>query len=64
MAVTEAQYKAQRKYDKEHIKTFMMRLHRTNDADILNWLDEQTNKQGTIKELIRREIKRNEEKGQ
>jgi hypothetical protein len=55
-AVTEAQYRAQKKYDAAHTKQFQMKLHLENDKDILEWLDRQSSKQGAIKELIRRQI--------
>jgi ATP-dependent protease ClpP protease subunit len=56
MAITKAQYRAQKKYDAAHTKQFQMKLHIENDADILTWLDAQDSKQGAIKELIRRDI--------
>lgn len=56
MPVTEAQYRAQKKYDAAHTKQFQMKLHLENDKDILEWLDRQSSKQGAIKELIRRQI--------
>ena len=56
MPVTQAQYRAQKKYDAAHTKQFQMKLHLENDKDILEWLDKQPSKQGAIKELIRRQI--------
>ena len=56
MAVTKAAMKAQAKYDKENTKSFMMKLNTKYDADILEWLNQQKNKQGAVKELIRKEI--------
>ena len=47
---------AQAKYDKEHTVGMYMKFNKSSDKDILQWLDEQPNKQGAIKELIRREI--------
>jgi hypothetical protein len=57
MPVTEAQYRAQKKYDATHTKQFQMKLHLENDKDILEWLEKQPSKQGAIKELIRKQIR-------
>lgn len=57
MPLTEAQYRAQKKYDAAHTKQFQMKLHRENDKDILEWLEKQPSKQGAIKELIRKQIR-------
>ena len=46
----------QERYDKANTKAFTMKLNMKTDADILNWLKSQTNKQGKIKALIRNEI--------
>lgn len=56
MAITKAALEAQARYDKENTKRFMMKLNVKYDADILEWLDHQANKQGAIKELIRKRI--------
>jgi hypothetical protein len=56
MPVTQAQYRAQKKYDAAHTRQFQMKLHLENDKDILEWLDKQPSKHGAIKELIRRQI--------
>lgn len=53
---TEAQLKAQAKYDEAKTKQFKMKLNLKTDADILEKLDSVANKQGYIKELIRRDI--------
>lgn len=47
---------AQDRYDRTNTKQFKMKLNLKTDADILNWLDKQENKQGSIKALIRNEI--------
>lgn len=57
MATTEAQRRAVAKYDAEHTRQIKMKLNTETDADILAWLDSQTNKQGAIKEAIRDKIK-------
>lgn len=53
---TQAQLKAQAKYDKANTKQIMLKLNRTTDADILERLAEVGNVQGYIKQLIRRDI--------
>lgn len=53
---TGAQLKAIRKYDDEHTKQIVLKLNLKTDADILERLGEVGNKQGYIKELIRRDI--------
>ena len=54
---TEAQKRAAAKYDKENTRLITLKLNLTTDADILERLAEAGNKQGYIKELIRKEIK-------
>lgn len=61
MAITKAALEAQARYDKENTKRFMMKLNIKHDADILEWLDQQSNKQGAIKQLIREAIKKQPE---
>jgi hypothetical protein len=45
----------QAKYDSTHIMKISLKLHKKNDADIIKAIDEK-NKQGSIKELLRRGI--------
>ena len=56
---TEAQKRATLKYDTENTMQIKMKLNRVTDADILELLDRQENKQGFIKELLRDYIKKN-----
>ena len=58
MATTNKQTIAQMKYDPKATKQIRMKLNIKSDADILAKLDEVDNKQGYIKELIRKDIKR------
>lgn len=51
--MTDAQKKAQKKYDKENTKQVVLKLNMKSDADILARLQNEENKQGYIKELIR-----------
>ena len=54
---TEAQIKASAKYDAKNTKLIPIKLNLKTDADILEWMDQQSNRQGAIKELIRKAIK-------
>lgn len=53
---TEAQIKAQAKYDAENTRQVHLKLNRGTDKDVLDKLDEVPSKQGYIKELIRRDL--------
>lgn len=52
----ETQKKAILKYDKENTTQIKMKLNNKTDSDILEQLNKQPNKQGYIKELIRKDI--------
>lgn len=54
---SEAKKKANAKYDAAHTKQITLKLNITTDADILARLDAVGNKQGYIKELIRKDTK-------
>ncbi len=45
----------QAKYDSEKIIKITLKLHKENDKDIIDAID-QTNKQGSIKKLIRKNL--------
>ena len=45
------------KYDKENTKRVFIKLNKNTDKDILDYLDGIPNKQGYIKELIRKDMK-------
>lgn len=57
---SEAQIKAQARYDKTHTRTFALKMNLRTDADILKKLDSVGNKQGYIKQLIRYDIWKSE----
>ncbi|AJC11713.1 hypothetical protein JI75_02525 [Berryella intestinalis] len=57
MAVSEAQKRAAAKYAREKTKTITLRLY-PGDADILEHLGTQENKQGYLKRLIREDMER------
>lgn len=54
------QYRAQVKYDAANTIQFKMKLNKKTDADILAQLEKVGNKQGYIKELIRKDMRNNE----
>ena len=54
--VSEAQKRATARYDAENTKQVMLKLNVRTDEDILKRLEEVPNKQGYIKELIRRDM--------
>lgn len=56
--LTEAQKKAQAKYDKENTRQIHLKLNRSTDADVIKALDDAESKQGYIKRLIRADISR------
>lgn len=47
---------AKERYDSANTKQFKMKLNIKTDADIIEWLDTQDNKQGAVKDLIRNAI--------
>lgn len=49
---------AKERYDAANTRQIKMKLNIKTDADILAWLDAQASKQGAIKELIRKELKK------
>ncbi|WP_298625738.1 hypothetical protein [uncultured Senegalimassilia sp.] len=53
---TEAQIKAQARYDAENTRQVHLKLNRNTDKDVLDKLDEVPSKQGYIKELIRADL--------
>lgn len=52
----ETQKKYQAEWDKKNIKGFYIKLSKSTDADIIRWLESIPNKQGYIKELIRKNM--------
>lgn len=44
------------RYDKEHSYNVKLKLNKIHDTDIIDWFERQPNKQGAVKELIRKEI--------
>ena len=55
---TEARLRANAKYDAKATRQVMLKLNIKTDADILRKLDSVGNKQGYIKDLIRKDIEK------
>lgn len=56
---SEAQIRANAKYDAANTIQFKIKLNKTTDADIIKHLQAQSNKQGYIKNLILQDIQKN-----
>lgn len=54
---SEAQRRASAKYDKANKVTVTVKLNKKHDADIIEHLAKQENRQGYIKNLIREDMK-------
>lgn len=55
----EVRLRAQKKYDESHkdlFKQYHFKLNRVDDADIIEKLEKVENRQGYIKDLIRKDI--------
>lgn len=59
---TDAQLKASRKYDQQNTRLIQLKLNKKTDSDILDFLDGLDNRQGYIKELIRKQISGEDQK--
>ena len=57
---TEAQRKAQRRYDAKNTRQVHIKLNVRTDKDVLARLDEVQSKQGYIKRLIREDLAKEE----
>ena len=53
---SEAKIRASAKYDKNNTRLIQLKLNKKTDADILDYLDKLDNRQGYIKELIRKDM--------
>ena len=56
--VSEAQKRANEKWDKANIRRFVLKVTKTTEKDILDKLEAQENVNGYIKRLIREDIER------
>ena len=55
---TEAQRRAIKKYKQDNEKRYSFRAYKNTDADLIEYLDKATNKEGTIKAAIREKMER------
>ncbi|MGN0504384.1 MAG: hypothetical protein ACI4HJ_04980 [Ruminococcus sp.] len=46
-------YAASAKYEKDHVKRYVVKLVDNTDQELIDWLEKQDNKAGYIKGLIR-----------
>lgn len=53
-----ADSEAKKAWDKENTTKLCLKLQRRTDADILQYLDQQPSKQGTIKQALREKMAR------
>ena len=53
MKTSEAQKRAVAKYDATNTKSFLLKLNKKTDADIIAHLEQQSNKLAYLKKLIR-----------
>ena len=58
MTVSDAQKRANAKFEREKTRSIKIKLTKSTDADILAKLDSVGNKQGYIKALIRADLKK------
>ena len=56
MSIPEKKLTPQQKYDKANAKVYTIKVIRSTENDIIQKLDEQKNKAGYIKSLIREDI--------
>ena len=56
---SEAQKRAAKKYNKEYVVRFLVRINRNTEADILDRLNKVPAKMTYIKDLIRKDIQEN-----
>lgn len=59
---SESQIKAQARYDRQNTVRFSLKLNIQTDTDVIQWIRKQKSMQGAIKQLIRDEISRTDER--
>lgn len=55
--MTEAHKRAVGKYFKKNIRQVVIKLNKATDKDLIDYIDSLDNIQGTIKNILRKEIK-------
>lgn len=56
--VERVKYAPQERYQKENIQRVVIKLNKKTDADILEHLETKENRQGYLKELIRKDMEK------
>lgn len=51
-------YASSTKYEKDNVKRYVVKLVVNTEQDIIDWLEEQDNKAGYIKRLIREDMEK------
>lgn len=59
---SESQIRAQARYDRQNTVRFSLKLNIQTDKDVIQWIRKQKSMQGAIKQLIRDEISRTDER--
>ena len=54
--LTDAKRKAIKKYDEANTKQVHLKLNKNTDAKLIEWLEKQSNVQGYIKALIKKDM--------
>lgn len=52
------EYEPIERWQKENLRRVVIKLHKVNDSDIIDRINEETSVQGYIKNLIREDIKK------
>lgn len=61
MSIAEKKITPQQRYDSKNAKSYTIKVIRTTESDIIQKLDEQPNKAGYIKSLIREDLAKEKE---
>lgn len=56
MAYSESQNKATQNYKKKNVKKYLLELNRNTDQELIDKMESVQNKQGYLKELIKKDI--------
>lgn len=55
---SEARLRATKKYEKANIRQYLLKFHKTHDAEIIEKLDSQESKNNYIRQLILQDLER------
>lgn len=56
--------KYMKKYNRDNIVSILLKFNKKTEADVLEQIEKQPNRQGYIKDLIRRDMERSSEKAE